>query len=50
MGSENKGISRELIQLADYVTGIQMTGKIASLNVSVATGIFLYEINRQRMG
>lgn len=50
MGSENKGISREILSLADKLTGIQMTGNIASLNVSVAAGIFLYEISRQRMG
>lgn len=48
MGSEDKGISRELISLADHVVGIPMTGNIASLNVSVAAGIFLYEIVRQR--
>jgi 23S rRNA (guanosine2251-2'-O)-methyltransferase len=48
MGSEDKGISRELTSLADHVISIPMTGKIGSLNVSVAAGIFLYEIARQR--
>jgi 23S rRNA (guanosine2251-2'-O)-methyltransferase len=48
MGSEDKGISRELISLADQHIRIPMTGKIGSLNVSVATGIILYEIARQR--
>ena len=48
MGSEDKGISRELTSLADYVISIPMAGKIGSLNVSVAAGIFLYEISRQR--
>jgi len=48
MGSEDKGISRELTSLADYVISIPMAGKIGSLNVSVAAGIFLYEIARQR--
>lgn len=48
MGSEDKGISREITSLADYIVSIPMTGNIASLNVSVAAGIFLYEIVRQR--
>ena len=48
MGSEDKGISRELTSLADYVISIPMAGKIGSLNVSVAAGIFLYEISQQR--
>jgi len=48
MGSEDKGISRELINLADQTVKIPMTGNIGSLNVSVAAGIFLYEIARQR--
>ena len=48
MGSEDKGISRELLSLADHLISIPMTGKIGSLNVSVAAGILLYEILRQR--
>lgn len=48
LGSEDKGISRELTALADHMVKIPMTGTIASLNVSVATGIILYEILRQR--
>lgn len=48
LGSEDKGISRELISLADHQVVIPMTGDIASLNVSVAAGILLYEIVRQR--
>jgi 23S rRNA (guanosine2251-2'-O)-methyltransferase len=48
LGSEEKGISRELISLSDIQVKIPMTGKIASLNVSVAAGILLYEIVRQR--
>ncbi|MGE5419556.1 MAG: 23S rRNA (guanosine(2251)-2'-O)-methyltransferase RlmB [Chloroflexota bacterium] len=48
MGSEDKGISRELLSLADQRVSIPMTGKIGSLNVSVAAGILLYEIIRQR--
>ncbi len=48
LGSEDKGISRELTELADHIVGIPMTGQIASLNVSVAAGILIYEIIRQR--
>lgn len=48
MGSEDKGISRELSAFADTTVKIPTTGKITSLNVSVAAGVFLYEINRQR--
>ncbi|HNW56322.1 MAG TPA: 23S rRNA (guanosine(2251)-2'-O)-methyltransferase RlmB [Bacteroidales bacterium] len=48
LGSEDKGISRELTALADHIVKIPMTGTIASLNVSVAAGILLYEILRQR--
>ncbi len=48
LGSEDKGISRELISLADRQVRIPMSGTIASLNVSVAAGILLYEIIRQR--
>jgi 23S rRNA (guanosine2251-2'-O)-methyltransferase len=48
MGSEEKGISRELLALTDQEIIIPMTGKIGSLNVSVAAGILIYEIIRQR--
>jgi 23S rRNA (guanosine2251-2'-O)-methyltransferase len=48
LGSEEKGISRELISLSDHQVRIPMTGSIASLNVSVAAGILIYEIVRQR--
>ena len=48
MGSEDKGISPELTALADRQVRIPMKGGISSLNVSVAAGIILYEIARQR--
>ncbi len=48
LGSEDKGISRELLSLADSRVKVPMIGKIGSLNVSVAAGILLYEILRQR--
>ena len=48
MGSEDKGISRELMALTDKSVKIPMRGEISSLNVSVAAGIMIYEITRQR--
>ena len=48
LGSEELGISNELIQRSDELVGISMTGNISSLNVSVATGMVLYEVLRQR--
>ena len=48
LGSEDKGISRELTALADHTVKIPMRGTISSLNVSIAAGILLYEIIRQR--
>ena len=48
VGSEGKGVSRLVKEKCDFVVKIPMKGHIDSLNVSVATGILLYEINRQR--
>src|SRR5665647_1402414 len=48
MGSEDKGISREITALSHHQIKIPMTGSIGSLNVSVAAGILIYEIIRQR--
>jgi 23S rRNA (guanosine2251-2'-O)-methyltransferase len=48
MGSEDVGISDEILRKADRLSKIPMIGKISSLNVSVAAGIALYEMNRQR--
>ena len=48
MGSEEDGISPECLHLCDEKVKIPMYGKIASLNVSVATGIVLYEAVRHK--
>jgi len=48
MGSEEDGISEILIKAADEKVRIPMTGEIASLNVSVACGIILFEVLKQR--
>ena len=48
LGSEEDGISDDLLQLADELVKIPMTGNVASLNVSVAAAVSLYEVVRQR--
>lgn len=48
LGSEERGISRELLELSDAQVSIPITGTIGSLNVSVSAGILLYETGRQR--
>lgn len=48
MGSEETGISDEILRNCDQMIKIPVKGKIESLNVSVATGIILYEAVRQR--
>jgi 23S rRNA (guanosine2251-2'-O)-methyltransferase len=48
MGSEDKGISNKLLEVTDSLAKIPLVGEIASLNVSVATGVFLFEVVRQR--
>jgi 23S rRNA (guanosine2251-2'-O)-methyltransferase len=48
MGSEGEGISEEYLKLTDDVVRIPLLGEIESLNVSVATGIILFEALRQR--
>ena len=48
LGSEDKGISPPLLNLADSRVSIPMKGTISSLNVSVAAGVFLFEVLRQR--
>lgn len=48
MGSEGKGVSPSVLKIVDKKAKLPMYGKIASLNVSVACGVFLYEMVRQR--
>jgi len=48
MGNEGKGIGQLTQKLCDHMVTIPMTGHIDSLNVSVATGILLYEVRRQQ--
>jgi 23S rRNA (guanosine2251-2'-O)-methyltransferase len=48
LGSEGSGISRLLRERCDAMVGIPSVGRIDSLNVSVAAGVLLYEVMRQR--
>jgi len=48
VGSEEDGISPELLKAADHVVRIPLKGKVGSLNVSVAAGVAIYEAIRQK--
>ena len=49
MGAEDVGISPEILRAADTLAAIPQLGSIGSLNVSVAAGVMLYEVVRQRL-
>lgn len=48
IGNEGKGVSELVKKSSDFIVSIPMTGKINSLNASVALGILVYEVVRQR--
>ncbi len=48
VGNEISGVSEEIVDISDYQIIIPMYGMVQSLNVSVATGVILYEAQRQR--
>lgn len=48
MGSEGKGLRRLTAETCDFLVSIPMAGEIENLNVSVATGVSLFEVQRQR--
>lgn len=48
MGAEDIGISSELLKISDSLVRLPVFGTIESLNVSVAAGVMLYEVIRQR--
>ena len=49
VGSEGKGIRKNILGHCDEQVSIPMWGRIDSLNVSVSTAVILYEIIRQRL-
>ncbi len=49
LGSEDKGLRRLVRNTCDVLVHIPMSGKVESLNVSVATGVALFEAVRQRL-
>jgi len=49
MGSEHRGVNPSILKMVDYKAKLPLLGDIASLNVSVACGVFLYETVRQRI-
>ena len=50
VGSEGKGVSRIVRENCDGILSLPMLGKMTSLNASVAAGVLMYEIARQRQG
>lgn len=50
LGAEEKGMRRLTEENCDFLASIPMAGKVECLNVSVATGVCLYEAVRQRRG
>src|SRR5690606_12959744 len=50
VGSEEEGISKELLGITDETVAIPMKGNIENLNVSVAAAVLIYEAFRQRKG
>ena len=50
IGSEGFGISKLIAKKCDFMIKLPMLGRINSLNASVAAGIFMYEVLRQRRG
>lgn len=50
VGSEGRGVSRLVKEKCDFVLSLPMQGQVGSLNASVAAGIVMYEVLRQRMG
>lgn len=49
IGNESKGVSKEILDVADEKTKIPMLGKTESLNAGIATGVILYEYVRRKL-
>ncbi len=50
IGNEGKGVGRLIKEKCDVTVALPMRGKVNSLNASVAAGIIMYEITKQRLG
>ena len=50
MGAESRGIRRMVAERCDFMLRIPLRGGVSSLNVSVAAGVAMYEVDRQRRG
>jgi 23S rRNA (guanosine2251-2'-O)-methyltransferase len=48
LGAEGKGVHELVRKKCDFLVSIPMLGKVSSLNVSVAAGVVLFEVVRQR--
>lgn len=48
IGSEGEGVSRLVKEKCDFTVAIPMYGRVSSLNASVAAGLLMYEVVRQR--
>lgn len=48
LGNEGKGVSKLLLKKCDKILSLPIKGNISSLNVSVAAGVFMYEVLRKR--
>ncbi len=49
MGAEDVGINPDVLRHCDTQVAIPQIGEIGSLNVSVAAGVMIYEVVRQRL-
>lgn len=49
IGNEGKGLGHKIKSECDFLVSIPQTGKVSSLNASVAAGIMIYEIMRQKI-
>jgi 23S rRNA (guanosine2251-2'-O)-methyltransferase len=49
LGAEDVGISADILKISDKKGALPMLGKVGSLNVSVAAGVTMYEVVKQRL-
>lgn len=50
LGAESRGLRKKVRERCDFLLRIPLSGSVSSLNVSVAAGIAMFEVNRQRRG